>query len=342
MKSLVYTATKKLEWLDSPQPQIGPGEALVRVKAVGVCGSDIHGWLGHIRGRVPPLVLGHEMAGIVEEIQDGGRVRVGQSVAVYPVAGCGACRYCTTDRDRLCARRHILGMHAPGGLAELLKAPAANLYPLPESMDEIAGALVEPLSNALHFVEYARNDPGAIAIFGAGAIGLLMLQVARQLKANGTRLFPRVAVAEINRRRAALALSLGADMVVDPTASDALAELQNFFGEDGCSAALDAAGFSASRRLAIQLVAPGGLVGLAGMGETETTVDCVDLIRREIRFAGIYGYGHEHFQRAIEWLAAGKVEYKSWISEALLAEGQRIFEELARPDPPYVKIIMRP
>ncbi|MGH9469646.1 MAG: zinc-dependent alcohol dehydrogenase [Terriglobia bacterium] len=342
MKALVYTATRKLEWIDWPRPKPGAGEALVRVSAVGVCGSDVHGWLGKSRGRVPPLVLGHEIAGVVEEIHGDRRVRAREAVAIYPVTGCGECRYCRDDRDRLCASRQILGMHAPGGLAEFLKAPAANLYPLPESMDGVAGALVEPLANALHFVEYARRDTGAIAILGAGAIGLLMLQVARQLSVEGVRLFPRIAVAEVNPRRAALARTRGADLAVDPRAPGALAELQSFFGKDGCSAALDAAGFAASRRLAIQLVAPGGLVGLAGMGEAETAVDCVDLIRREIRFAGIYGYGRDHFRRAIDWLAGGRIEYKSWISEAQLADGQRVFEDLAQPDTRQVKVVLRP
>ncbi|HEX5481618.1 MAG TPA: alcohol dehydrogenase catalytic domain-containing protein [Terriglobia bacterium] len=345
MKALVYTAPKKLEWQDWENPELGPGDALVRVSSAGVCGSDIHGWLGNSRGRVPPLVLGHEMAGVVEEVrEDDSAVRPGDFVAVYPLLGCGECRYCADGRDRLCRRRKLLGMHRAGGFAEFVAVPAKNLYPLPASMDAAAGALVEPLANALHFVEYAQYDAGPIAILGAGAIGLLMLQAARQMQSaqDGGRLFPRIAMTEISPYRAAMARQLGADLVVDPRGSDALEALQSFFGEDGCTAVLDAAGFSASRQLALKLVASGGLVGMVGMGDAETTFDCVEAVRREVSLAGIYGYGRDEFQRAIEWMKDGRIEASGWVSEAPLPEGQSVFEDLDRPGSEKIKVILKP
>lgn len=346
MKALVFTAPKKLEWQDWPDPQLQPGEALIRVSAVGVCGSDVHGWLGKSRGRVPPLILGHEMAGVVEEIRsERSPLRCGDRVAIYPLTSCGRCRYCADGRDRLCRSRQIMGMHTPGGLAEYLKAPAEILFPLPETVDSITGALVEPLANALHFVEYAKSDPGPITILGAGAIGLLMLQVAKQMesmKSTDNRVFSKIAVAELNPHRAALARSLGADLVVNPQQPTALAELRSFFGEDGCAVVLDAAGFAASRQLAVKLVATGGFIGLAGMGEPETTLDCVELIRREIRMAGIYGYGRDEFQRSISWIAQGRINRQGWITEASLWDGQKVFEELVQPETCYTKVILKP
>src|SRR5439155_4946566 len=138
-------------------------------------------------------------------------------------------------RDPLCRRRQLLGMHLPGGFAEYLKAPVRSLYPIPATLGYTQGALIEPLANALHFVETARSERGPIAILGAGPIGLLMLQVARQLE------FRRIAVAEINPNRSAAAAAHGADLVVNPTESGAVERLQTFFGEDGCNAVLDAA-----------------------------------------------------------------------------------------------------
>jgi threonine dehydrogenase-like Zn-dependent dehydrogenase len=345
VKALVYTAPKRLAWQEWPDPEPALGEALVRVESIGVCGSDVHGWLGKSRGRVPPLILGHEMAGVVQEVRSqAASLQRGDFVAIYPIIGCGHCRFCATDRERLCRQRKLMGMHLAGGFAEYLKAPAKNLYRLPPSVNFIGGALVEPLANALHFVEYAQTDPGPIAILGAGAIGLLMLQVARQITARdrAKRLFPKIAVTEVNPHRAALARRFGADLVVNPQETGALSQLEAFFGEDGCRAVLDAAGFASSRQLALKLVATGGLVGLVGMGETDTTFDCVELIRREVRLAGIYGYGRDEFQRAVEWITQGRIDYQDWVTEAPLKEGQKLFEALDQPDTTQIKLILRP
>lgn len=345
MKALVFTAPQKLEWQDWPDPKLEPGDALVRVRSVGVCGSDVHGWLGNSRGRIPPLVLGHELAGVVEEVRsEDTAVQPGDFVAVYPLVSCGECRYCADGRDRLCRRRKLLGMHRAGGFAEFLTVPAKNLYPLPAALDARAGALVEPLANALHFVEYAQYDAGPIAILGAGAIGLLMLQAARQMQSaqDGGRLFPRIAMTEISPHRVAMARQLGADLVVNPLETSAMEQLESFFGEDGCTAVLDAAGFAASRQLALKLVASGGLVGLVGMGDAETTFDCVEAVRREVSLAGIYGYGRDEFQRAVEWMKDGRIDATGWVSEAPLQEGQAIFEDLDRPDSEKIKVILKP
>lgn len=346
MKALVYTANRKLEWLDWPDPQLETGEALVRVEACGVCGSDVHGWQGKSRGRMPPLVLGHEMAGRVEQapadVADA--LPVGARVAVYPVIGCGNCRYCAAGREALCRRRRLLGLHVSGGLAEYLKAPARNLYALPPSVSVTGGALVEPLANALHFVRSACSAPGPALIMGAGAIGLLMLLAARdeRLPSQGGPAFPRLAVAEVNPHRAAMAQAFGADLVVDPSHPDAAAQLQQFFGEDGCRVAFDAAGFTASRQLALRVVASGGMVVLAGMGDEETAFDCVEVIRREIRLNGVYGYSREEFRQAIDWLAAGKAPAQPWVTEASLRDGQSVFEQLAAPGCQLIKAVFRP
>jgi len=337
MKALVYTEVRKLEIQEWPNPQLSTGEALVRVGAVGVCGSDIHGWTGHSRGRVPPLVLGHEMSGIVERVEGNhGNVKAGDLVAVFPLIGCGRCDYCAAGRDPLCRRRQLLGMHLPGGFAEYLKAPVRSLYPIPAKLGYTQGALIEPLANALHFVETARSERGPIAILGAGPIGLLMLQVARQME------FPRIAVAEINPNRSAAAAAHGADLVVNPTESGAVERLQTFFGEDGCNAVLDAAGFAATRELALKLVRSGGLIVLAGLGSAEAGIDFVEVTRREVRLAGVYGYTRKDFERAITWVTENRLNVTDWVREARLTEGQAVFEDLARPDSRSIKVVLKP
>ncbi len=336
MKALVYTEPRKVEYLDWPDPQLAPGDALVRVGAVSVCGSDVHGWLGHSRGRVPPLVLGHEMAGFVERVEGPAAVQPGQSVAVYPIIGCNQCCYCANDREYICRRRQVLGLHQAGGCAQYLKAPAQNLYSIPDTMGMASGSLVEPLSNALHFVGLAERDRGPCAVLGTGPIGLLILQVARSLG------FPKVAAVEVNLRRSELARRLGAEMAVDPRETGAVPQLEEFFGEDGCHVVFDAAGFAATRQFSLKLVRSGGLVILAGLGEAETALDFIELIRREVRLVGVYAYSRREFQQAIEWIAARRVSFDGWVSEAELRDGQAVFEELAQPNSSRIKVVLRP
>jgi 2-desacetyl-2-hydroxyethyl bacteriochlorophyllide A dehydrogenase len=336
MKALVYTQPRRVEYLDWPDPQLAAGDALVRIGAVSLCGSDVHGWLGHSRGRVPPLVLGHEMAGVVERVEGDAQVEPGQPVAVYPIIGCNRCSYCASDQEYICRRKRVLGLHEAGGCAQFLKVPARNLYPIADSMGMQLGSLVEPLSNALHFVSLAERERGPCAILGAGPIGLLMLQVARSLA------FHPIAAVEVITRRSELARTLGADMALNPQEPGAAERLESFFGEDGCSVVFDAAGFSPTRQLALKLVRSAGLIVLAGLGEAETSFDCIELIRREVRVTGAYAYSRREFQQAIEWIGGGRVVFDGWVSEANLQDAQSVLEELAQANPERIKVVLRP
>jgi threonine dehydrogenase-like Zn-dependent dehydrogenase len=309
----------------------------VRVHASSVCGSDLHGWLGHSRGRTPPLILGHETSGEVVETRDAKTpVERGARVAVYPIIGCNQCRYCATGRDYICPRRKVLGLHVGGGFAEYVKAPAENLYPLSREVGFTHGALVEPLACGLHMAGLAAQDLGPLAILGAGPIGLMSLQAARQLD------FTKIAVVEVNPHRSAVAEKLGAELAVNPRDSDYLQKLERFFGEEGCAVVFDAAGFSVTRQLAEKLVRPGGLIVMAGLGEPETLFDCVDIIRREIRLVGAFAYNRREFQKATEWVSGGRLVTAEWVSEASLLEGQKIFEELTAPNSTRIKVVLKP
>ncbi len=337
MKALVYTGPRKLEYQDWPDPKPGSGEALVRVHSVAVCGSDLHGWLGHSRGRIPPLVLGHEMAGEVVEVGTAQAAFVpGARVTVYPLLGCGRCAYCLSGRDYICPRRQVLGLHVAGGFAEYLKVPIANLDPLPAEVDFNQGALVESLACGMHMAGLAGEERGPLAILGAGPIGLMGLQAARQLN------FTKIAVVEINPHRSEAARRLGANMTVNPLDAGAVEELQRFFGEEGCAVVFDAAGFSVTRQLAVRLVRSGGLIVLAGLGDQETNLDCVEIIRREIRLAGAFAYNRREFQKAVEWVAGGRLAMGDMISEAPLADGQEIFEDLVNPKSTRIKVVLKP
>ena len=151
------------------------------------------------------------------------------------------------------------------------------------------------------------------------------LQAARQLN------FTKIAVVEINPHRSEAARRLGANVTVNSLDANAIEELQRFFGEEGCAVVFDAAGFSVTRQLALRLVRSGGLIVLAGLGDQETNLDCVEIIRREIRLAGAFAYNRREFQKAVDWVAGGRLAMGDMISEAPLADGQEIFEDLVNP-----------
>lgn len=337
MKALVYTAPKTLKYQEWADPKPGDGEALVRVRSVAICGSDVHGWLGHSRGRIPPLVLGHEIAG--EVMQTDSQVTAlaqGTRVAVYPILGCNRCAYCRSGRDYLCAGRRVLGLHVPGGFAEYLSVPLANLDPVGDHVDFNRAALTESLACGIHMAALAGQERGPVAILGAGPIGLMGLQAALQLQ------FSKIAVVEMNPHRAEAARRLGATLTVDPTQATAFEELQRFFGDEGCAVVFDAAGFSPARQLAVRLVRSGGLVVLSGLGDQETALDCVEIIRREIRVVGSFAYSRAEFRKAVEWVAGRPLPIREMMSEAPLAEGQGIFEELINPNSTRIKVALRP
>jgi L-iditol 2-dehydrogenase len=214
--------------------------------------------------------------------------------------------------------------------------PIANLDPLPAGVDFNGGALVESLACGLHLADLASEERGPLAILGAGPIGLMGLQAARQLH------FRKIAVMEINPHRSEAARRLGADLTVDPKDPGAFEELQRFFGEEGCAVVFDAAGFSVTRQLAVRLVRAGGLIILSGLGDQESALDCVEIIRREIRLAGAFAYNRREFQKAVEWVAGGRLPIRSMISVEPLADGQEIFEDLVSPNSTRIKVVLKP
>src|SRR4051812_29833602 len=154
MKALVFTAPRQLEMQDLPVPEIGGGEALIRVRASGVCGSDLHGFLGKSKRRVPPLVLGHEFSGEVAEISSAiPGVSAGDRVAIYPLKTCGQCAWCRTGRENICPNRKVYGLDFHGGLAEYVSAPGECIFRIPSDMSFPEGSLVEPLANAIHVID---------------------------------------------------------------------------------------------------------------------------------------------------------------------------------------------
>ena len=341
MKALVYTAPRTLEMREVEEPRPGPGEVLIRVSMTGICGSDMHGFLGHSARRKPGLVLGHETHGTVSALGEGvDKSLDSPGVSVNPLIACGRCAACRAGRQNVCADWRILGLDTThGAFAESVCVPARNVFPLPAEVSEAEAVMIEPLANAVHLLSlapvYAGMFPTA-AIFGGGTLGAAILSVAR------TRGIRVVAQVEPNPQRAKVARSLGAECVLDPNAGDVAAEIYRLTDGRGVDLAIDAVGREVVRQAAAASVTRGGTVLLLGLDQGPTSLDFIDLIRREVRLQCSFTYTDADFAAAFALVARRAVDYRQWTDILPLAEGQQAFERLAADPGDRLKIILKP
>ena len=331
MKALVYTGTQQMTYREEPDPQAAPGEVLIRVDAVGICGSDMHAYHGHDPRRVPPLILGHELAG--EVVRGPG---TGRRVTVNPLITCGHCEFCVQGRNNLCANRTMIGMTRAGGYADFVTTAASSVIDLPEGITARAAALTEPAATALHAINTAarslvRPIPECRAlVIGGGAIGML---AALLLRSYGCR---RVLVAETNRMRRDSVRAAAACDAFDPGAeSAALAPASVDF-------VIDAVGIASTRALSLAAVKPGGVVVHVGLGDWASEIDMRRLTLAEITLAGVYTYSTADLRAAAKALGEGAFGDLAWVEERPLAEGAAAFRDLHEGRCAAAKILLRP
>ncbi|MGE5089246.1 MAG: alcohol dehydrogenase catalytic domain-containing protein [Candidatus Levyibacteriota bacterium] len=330
MKALVYTAPNEVTYRDEPAPAPAAGEVLIRIDAVGICGSDMHAYHGKDPRRVPPLILGHELAGRIVEGPGTGR-----RVTVNPLITCGVCEYCRQGRDNLCANRTMIGMTRAGGFAELMTTAAASVIDIPQDMSTRAAALTEPAATALHAINVAsralmRPLPECrVLVLGGGAIGMLL---ALLLTNYGVR---HVTVAETNRlRREKIAQAAGV-VVYDPAAAAAP-------GDNSVDLVLDAVGGKATRNAALAAVKPGGVVMHIGLMDWASEIDMRKLTLAEITLIGTYTYSTSDLRAAALALHEGAFGDLAWVEERPLADGAAAFRDLHEGRAAAAKIVLRP
>lgn len=339
MKALVYEGPRQLIMRDVPEPEPGPEEVLVKVAYSGICGSELGGYLGHNSLRKPPLVMGHEFSG--EILRLGAQVQnhnpdlaEGQRVTVNPLWFCGRCRYCLGGRHQLCTHRQLLGAHQPGSYAEMIKAHARMVYPIPPSLSFEHAALTEPVGCALRAAELAACQPAdRVLITGMGPIGLLILQA---LLAYGVR---EVIATDTDPDRRAMAEQFGAQ-VLDPRAVDLVQVVQSGTGGLGVDVAIDAVGAHITRKQCVEAAARGGRVIFVGLHEEESPIPANLVIRSEIMLHGSFAYTALNFIAALNWLAEGRIHIDPWLAKAPLAEGRDCFERLLDKPGPVAKILL--
>lgn len=329
MKALVYVGPNELVLRDLPDPDPGHDEVLVRVDAVGICGSDMHAYHGHDPRRVPPMILGHEIAG---EIVDG--PRAGQRVMLNPIINCGECDYCLEGRDNLCSNRAMIGMSRPGGFAERVTTSARRVLDIPEHLSARSAALTEPAATALHAIDLgtrALARPLAecrVLILGGGAVGMLSTLL---LSSYGVR---HISVGETNElRRDSVGRWTGAQSY-DPVTSEPPAGAYELV--------LDAVGAKATRRAALAAVKPGGVIVHVGLLDWASEIDMRKLTLAEITLIGTYTYSMVDLRATINALDQGAFGDLGWVDERPLAEGAAAFRDLDQGRSASAKIVLRP
>ena len=296
----------------------------MRPEAVGICGSEVEGYLGHMGNRTPPLVMGHEFAGVVVAAGAGAGAWEGARVTVNPLAGCGHCRLCAAGQENLCPRRTLIGVHHDGAFADLVTAPAANVRALPDDVTARVGALVEPLANGVHAVRLGlAGDPVARAVvLGAGTIGLMTLQAALL---SGIE---HVSVLEPQAQRRERALALGAHEAFGDR-DEALEAVREATDGLGADLVLDAVGAQATRAMALELLRPGGQAVYIGLAADDTTLGFHGIVRGQLGLRGSYAYTMADFEQALAWLADGRASVGELPAVQPLDDGPDAFARLA-------------
>jgi len=343
MKALLLAEYSQLEVAELPRPAVGAGEVLVEVAACGICGSDVHGYDGSSGRRIPPLVMGHEAAGVVAEVGDGVHgFAVGDHVTFDSTVYCGECEYCLAGQVNLCESRQVVGVSTPefrraGAFAEFVTVPERILYKLPKGMPFAEAAMLEAVSVALHGVAVSDLKGGETAlVIGAGMIGLLTLQAA---KAAGCS---RVLVADVDRTRLKLATEMGADEILLASGAEMVEQVLKLTGVRGVDVVLEAVGRDETVTAAVDAVRKGGTVTLIGNITPTVTLPLQKVVSRQIRLQGSCASAGEYPQ-AIELVANGTIRVGSLITAvAPLSEGARWFERLHSREPNLMKIVIDP
>jgi L-iditol 2-dehydrogenase len=343
MKALVLAEYGRFVLEDRPTPTLQSDEVLVRVRACGICGSDVHGMDGSTGRRIPPIVMGHEAAGEIARLGTAVKTwSIGDRVTFDSTVYCGECWHCRRGEVNLCENRRVLGVSCAdyrrdGAFAEFVAVPQRILYRLPDSLSFEQAAMVEAVSVAVHAVKRTSLSPGAtVAVVGTGMIGLLVVQV---LRAAGCS---QIIAIDLDPERLRLAQKLGATTTF-LTASEGLAQrIQDLTEDRGVDAAFEVVGITAALKTAIDCVRKGGSVTLVGNLQAKVELPLQLAVTRELRLIGTCASAGE-YPECLELIASGKVDVKAFMSAtAALEEGPQWFERLHKGEKGLMKVLLKP
>ena len=324
MKALVYVGEEKLDFREVADPVVKSGEQLIKVDSAGICGSDMHAYLGHDERRPAPLILGHEASGIIL-----GGDRNGERVAINPLVTCMKCHACISGRENICSKRQIISM-APreGTFAEMVSVPEVNLVNVPLDVPLEKAALTEPLAVSWHASRLALEALHSsmdrnVLIIGGGAIGLASALAFKAME------IENIVIVEPNIIRRKY-LNDNCNVVAVEKADELF------------SIVVDAVGFKKTRELASEKVSPGGVITHIGLGEDLGGIDVRRITLQEVSFIGTYTYTAQDFKDTAKAIFDGRLGSLDWIERRPLSEGNRAFSEIREGKVPSPKIVLSP
>ena len=343
MKALVLEQYKILKMIDMPMPTFGPDEILVKVKACGICGSDVHGYDGSTGRRLPPIVMGHEAAGLVEAV--GANVKglePGDRVTFDSTVSCGNCFFCSRGQINLCDNRQVLGVSTPefkrhGAFAEYVTVPSRIVYKLPDTLSFEQAALIEAVSIAVHGVNRTPIRLGdTCVVVGAGMIGSLTIQAARL---GGCA---NVIAIDLEDRKLEMARGFGATYTFNPRNEDVVARVKELTGGRGADSAIDCVGATAPIQTCMNVVRKGGHVTLIGNVTPKIELPLQIAVSRELTLYGSCASNGE-YPECIALMASGQIQVAPIISARIsLEEGPEYFSRLYANDQDLMKVIFTP
>jgi len=341
MKALVLKAYRQLALEDFPVPALQADEVLVRVRVCGICGSDVHGMDGSSGRRIPPIVMGHEAAGVIKELgSEVTRWKKGDRVTFDSTVSCGVCWYCRRGEINLCDNRRVLGVSCGeyrrhGAFAEFVAVPQRILYRIPLNITYEQAAMVEAVSVAVHAVERTPLSLNAsVVVVGAGMIGLLVIQV---LRARGCG---EIIAVDLDEGKLKMASRFGATQTVNVSGHDLDGKSLRF--HSGVDAAFEVVGMPATVKIAIDSVRKGGSVTLIGNLKPQVELPLQAVVTRELTLIGTCASAGE-YPACLELIASGKVNVTDFISATPpLAEGAQWFERLYAGEKGLMKVLLKP
>lgn len=322
MKAIQITEPGKITIVERPMPEIKDNEVLVKVKAAGICGSDVHIYHGKNAFATYPRVVGHEFVGEIMEIGTQVKnVKVGDRVAVDPVVSCGHCYPCRIGRHNVCKTLNVLGVHRDGGYQEYIAVTGTSAHKLPDHISWETAAMIEPYSIAAQVIDRGRlTAEDTVLICGAGPIGLLILQAVKMVGA-------RVAIMDVVETRLNWAKEMGADFVINAKTSDLAKEMMSFTNNEGANLIFEATGNIAVLETCIHSVASAaGRVVVLGFSTDVVKIPQVDIMSRELEIIGTR-LNKNKFPEVIEWFAKGLVQPAKILTHTFhFSEVQKAFE----------------
>jgi threonine dehydrogenase-like Zn-dependent dehydrogenase len=336
--TLLYPAYEQMAVAEQPDPTPGPGQVRLKVSACGICGSELEAFKNRSPRRVPPLILGHEFCGIVDEVGAGvSEFSSGDQVISHALYSCGECVRCQRGQIYLCANRRTYGMHLPGGYAEYVVAPIQSLVGWPEHMSPEAAAMTEPLANGVHAANLiAHLKPKKIAVIGAGPIGILAQQAVQVM------LGAETIVSDLIQERLDVAKRVGAQTIINSRELNFVDVVRDLTAGEGADVVIDAVGSATTKRLSIAATRPGGTAVWLGLCENTATLETFDITLAEKAIFGSYAATMDEVRKSRDLIADGSIDGTSWIKQFPLADGVTAFERMLAAEGDDIKAVLRP